>query len=389
MKNIVSNIVENLQDRLFRSVVSNNLIYNTCWEDSRIDRELLQLDSNSKVVMLTSAGCNALHYLLDNPQEIHCIDANPAQNALLEFKMALVKNQNYHLLWDFFGEGKKRGAELIYQRRLRSHLSAQAQQYWDQNISNFTPTSTRPSFYFSGTSGKVALIMHNRIRRKGLYPLAQKLLDAKSLEEQSYFFKEIEPELWNTFSKWLVRRHATMTMLGVPAAQQRMIKAEYQGGLLHFIRQSLRQVFTKLPLKDNYFWRVYLTGKYIRDCCPNYLLEQHFEKLTRNINRLNSHTTTLSQYLRRKPGTFSHFVLLDHQDWIADKKPLMLAEEWKQILLNSKSGSRILFRSAGSSLDFLPDFVFNEVEFQPELTKVIHKKDRVGTYESTHLGIVR
>ena len=51
-------------DALFRRVHGNTLIYNTCWEDPRLDREMLGLDRHSRVVMITSAGCNALDYLL-------------------------------------------------------------------------------------------------------------------------------------------------------------------------------------------------------------------------------------------------------------------------------------------------------------------------------------
>lgn len=385
----ISNIVRTLQNRLFQSVVSNNLIYNTCWEDPRLDRELLHLDSDSKVVMLTSAGCNALDYLLDDPQAIHCIDSNPAQNALLEFKKSLFKRGGHQLLWDFFGDGKKHGAELIYHKQLRSLLSNKAQNFWDEHISYFTLTSSQPSFYFRGTSGKVALLFHSRLQRKGLYSNALKLLNANSLQEQNYYFDEIEPQIWNGFHKWLIGRHATMTMLGVPATQQKMIRDKYDGGLLHFIRKSLKKVFTEQPISENYFWRVYITGSYSKKCCPNYLLEQCFEELNQRINRIKTHTSTLLNFLKMHPGSYSHFVLLDHQDWMGTAKPGMLAQEWKQILLNSKSGTRILFRSAGTTLDFLPDFVFDHVQFQPELTEPAHQRDRVGTYESTHLGIVQ
>lgn len=389
MKMTLSNILGSLQNRLFKTVVSNNLIYNTCWEDPRIDRKLLQLNHDSKVVMLTSAGCNALDYLLDDVQEVHCVDTNPAQNALLELKKALFQNKNYELLWELFGDGKKRGAELVYQKQLRPFLSKENREYWDQNITSFIPSSNRPSFYFSGTSGKVALMIYKRIQSKGLYPQVQQLLNAETLAEQAYYFEDIEPQLWDSFSKWLIRQHATMAMLGVPSTQQKMIANEYKGGLLHFIRQSLRRVFTEIPIKDNYFWRVYMTGKYSKDCCPNYLLERYFEKITQRVHRLNTHTSTLFQYLKHNPGNYSHFVLLDHQDWMADKEPELLANEWQQILKNSTPGARILFRSAGPTHDFLPDFVFDHVAFQPEITKEVHQKDRVGTYESTHLGIVQ
>ena len=68
-------------DRLFKAVHTRNLIYNLCWEDPRLDREVLGIDGHSDVVMLTSAGCNALDYQLDDPRSIHAVDDNPRQNA--------------------------------------------------------------------------------------------------------------------------------------------------------------------------------------------------------------------------------------------------------------------------------------------------------------------
>ncbi len=77
----------------------------TYWEDPRLDREMLALQFDSRVVMITSAGCNALDYLLDDPAEIHAIDIDPRQNALLELKMAVIQHGNYDELFNMFGNG--------------------------------------------------------------------------------------------------------------------------------------------------------------------------------------------------------------------------------------------------------------------------------------------
>ncbi|MFP4054703.1 MAG: DUF3419 family protein, partial [Phycisphaerae bacterium] len=60
---IAGRLLRKTHDAFFRHVHGGRLIYNTSWEDPRIDRELLELDGDSKVVMITSAGCNALDYL--------------------------------------------------------------------------------------------------------------------------------------------------------------------------------------------------------------------------------------------------------------------------------------------------------------------------------------
>lgn len=383
-----SKISKNLQQRLFKAITSNNLVYNTSWEDPRIDRQLLDLNSNSKVLMLTGAGCNALDYLLDDVQQIDAIDINPAQNALLDLKKAFFINGRYSLLWDFWADGQAYHPKEAYTKNLRSYIPSIGQKYWDTHIHKFEQQNNNAGFYFSGTAGKVAQLINWRIKQKGLTESVEKLLQSQSLEEQSYYFEEIEPQLWNPFSRWLVRRHSSMSLLGVPASQRKMIEQQYQRGIEEFIRQSLNHVFTKLPITDNYFWHVYLTGFYSADCCPNYLQESNFKQISSRINRITTHTSSLLQFLCNSSKKYSHFVLLDHQDWMAYVQPQKLAQEWRQILRHAQPGARILFRSAGSNLDFLPNFVWDTLSFRTKRTKKLHQKDRVGTYESTHLAIV-
>ncbi|WP_185958421.1 DUF3419 family protein [Fodinibius sediminis] len=383
-----TNIVKNLQDRLFNSVTSNKLVYNTCWEDPRLDREMLQINEQSNLVMLTSAGCNAFDYLLDAPREIHCVDENQAQNALFELKRALFQNGDFSLLWDFFGEGIKEEAARTYHHHLRPRLGAPTRRYWDRNINFFSPSPAVPSFYYHGTSGKVAFMIRKKIQRKGLHVKINKLLDAQSIKEQTYYFYKVEDSLWSGFFKWLADQQITMNMLGVPACQRELINEKEDGGISGYIHRVLRHIFTRRPIQDNYFWRVYLTGSYTPDCCPNYLLRKHYERIKQQEHIIRTYTSSLLQFLLKNPGRYTHFVLLDHLDWMI-KDPDQLAEVWHHILNNSVRGTRILFRSAGTSTDFLPPFVHRRLEFQPALTKRLHTKDRVGTYGSTHLGIVQ
>ena len=45
-------------------VHQHQLVYNTCWEDPRLDRQALELTAEDAVLVITSAGCNALDYAL-------------------------------------------------------------------------------------------------------------------------------------------------------------------------------------------------------------------------------------------------------------------------------------------------------------------------------------
>lgn len=382
----MNHTINKIRDQVFKNVHSNNLIYNTCWEDPRCDRELLTFASSSKIVMITSAGCNALDYLLDNPQVIHSIDMNPRQNALLALKMAVFKYGTYTDLWYLFGEGHHPEAVDFYANIIRKHLPGYAQSFWDRNIVHFT----KKSFYFFGTSGTFAWLFNQYINlRPKLRGLMNQLLEAKSVEEQAKLYTITEPKVITPFIKWLMSRHITLTLLGVPRAQRELISEAYPGGMAGFLTDAMRHIFSELPIQDNYFWRLYLKGRYTQECCPAYLEAEHFETIKARVDNIKIHTTTISNFLKQNPNQYSHYILLDHQDWLATHDVEALEEEWQLILQNSEPGSKILSRSAAVRVDFFPDFVNEALEYEQELTKKLHKEDRVGTYGSVTLGIVK
>jgi S-adenosylmethionine-diacylglycerol 3-amino-3-carboxypropyl transferase len=105
--------------------------------------------------------------------------------------------------------------------------------------------------------------------------------------------------------------------------------------------------------------------------------------------RVHPHTCTVSEFLKQNPGVYSHYVLLDHQDWLAWHDPAALLEEWELIFANSKPGTKILMRSAGIDLSFVPESVRAKLRFLPEDQAMkLHLTDRVGTYGSLHFAEV-
>jgi S-adenosylmethionine-diacylglycerol 3-amino-3-carboxypropyl transferase len=119
---------------LFDQIHSRNLIYNQCWEDPAVDNAVLDIGPDDTIAMITSAGCNALDYLIHEPAAIHCVDVNPYQNALLELKLAAIQALRYEQFFEMFGNGRIRGYRRIYEDRLRSLLTPASQSIWDKKI---------------------------------------------------------------------------------------------------------------------------------------------------------------------------------------------------------------------------------------------------------------
>lgn len=380
---------DRIDRRVFDAIWSRSLVYNTCWEDPAVDREALALGPDDNVLVITSAGCNALDYALAAPKRIHCVDANPRQNALLELKIAAIRHLGYEDFFAVFGEGYHARFDVLYRTQLRDELSPFAQSWWDARIAWFT--SERASFYFHGLSGIVARGVRTWFRTQPrLREATFAMFDARDLDEQRRIYAErVAPVLWNKAVNWTISRQFVMNLLGVPHPQRKLVEAQHVDGVAGFIRESLQYVFCELPLADNYFWRVYLTGRYSRTCCPNYLKPENFARLKDGlVDRLTLHTTTVTDFLRDSDERISRFVLLDHMDWMSSYYPAALAEEWQEILANAAPGARILLRSAQSRPAWLEAVrigarrrpLADMLTFNDDLADRLQAQDRVHTY---------
>ncbi len=383
--------------RVFNLVHRNNLVYNTCWEDPRLDRVALELGPNDNVMVITSAGCNALDYALTEPNHVYAVDMNPRQNALLELKLAGIKNLQFDDFFALFGQGRLGGARQIYEQKLRGSLSEYSQIYWDRWV-KFFDNKRRP-FYFRGTSGTFARMVNvytDRVIK--VRPYLNAILSAKSVDEQREIYENhLRDRFWSKPMRFAMNRDTTLSMVGVPKAQRRQVETQYEGGIVQFVQDCVEAVFAQLPLSDNYFWRVYMTGQYTRDCCPEYLKPDNFQRLKAGLaDRVSIHTSSVQSFLERHDGQISRFVLLDHMDWLSDKFFPLLEAEWQAIVDRASPDARVIWRSGGLRTDFLNHVQVKAngrvrelpslLTFHRELAADLHAKDRVHTYGSFYIA---
>lgn len=387
------------QGKCFELVHRHNLVYNTCWEDPRLDRQALNLGPQDVVLMITSAGCNALDYALQGPRTIHCVDMNPRQNALLELKLAGIRRLDYQDFFALFGQGRHPDSPRWYRQALRPALSPWARAYWDRKIQTFLGEGPRRSFYFHGTSGVLAWMVNWYIDWVAkVRDAIAALLAAPTLEDQRRIYTgELHGAFWGRFLRWAMDRDATLSFLGVPRAQRQQVESTYPGGIARFIEDRIETVFSRLPLHDNYFWRVYLTGSYTPDCCPEYLQPDNFLRLREGMaDCIRFHTDSLMNFAQRHQGGITRFVLLDHMDWLSTGKYPLLKRQWQVFLDRAAPNARFLWRSGGLKVDFVDPI---EVEhhgrrrrlgelltYQSDLADRLHRRDRVHTYGSFYIA---
>lgn len=390
-------VVDWMSSRVFNLVHQHNLVYNTCWEDPRLDREALELGPDDTVLVITSAGCNALDYALVGPKQVYAVDMNPRQNALLELKLAGIRQLDYDTFFELFGRGYSRNARQVYRDCLRADLSPFAQRYWDRRIRFFT--NPRRTFFFRGTSGTFARLMNlyiNKVLR--LRPWVDAILRASSVEEQRQIYEQrIRDRLWTRPMHFAMNRDTTLSLVGVPKAQRRQVEQQYDGKIANFVRDCLEAVLTQIPLSDNYFWRVYMTGEYSPDCCPEYLKQESFNKLKGGlVDRVSAHTDSVQGFLQAHDVAISRFVLLDHMDWLSDQFFPLLEAEWQAIVNRATPDARIIWRSGGMRTEFVDRVrvqiggqtrsVGEMLRYNLELADQLHRRCRVHTYGSFYIA---
>ncbi|KJR81793.1 3-amino-3-carboxypropyl transferase [Sporothrix schenckii 1099-18] len=310
-------------------------IYAFTWEDTRVDERLLKLNEKDVVLAITSAGDNILSYALQSPARIHAVDLNPAQNHLLELKVAAYTAQiPYEDFWLLFGAGKHPGFRELLITKLSPHLSSRGFQYWLRNERVFTKAGGRGLYDTGGSKNAIRLFRYLSYAF-GLRRAVAAMLAAKTLNEQREIWRaKIRPALLSrTLSHLVVSQESFLwAALGVPKNQLAMIEADHASDQAASNKTSSRSsavweymVNTLDPMvetvhmaADNPYYYVCMDGQYARRCHPDYLAPQAHARLSRPgaFDGLRIHTDEIEEVIARlTPGSLTVAVVMDSMDW--------------------------------------------------------------------------
>jgi S-adenosylmethionine-diacylglycerol 3-amino-3-carboxypropyl transferase len=365
-----------LMDSLMGLFLRNGIIYNVAWEDPRVDGELLQLGPDDRLLVLTTGGCNVLDRLLDGPEHIVAVDLNPAQNALLELKLAAARSLTHDQFFELFGCSNRPLFDSVYRAKVRPLLSAAAAAHWDAHGSFFDDVM------YAGAAGTLARALRALASACGLGGLISAIRAADSIESQRALCDSCRREM-DRFARLL---QAGLPLIcpfaGVPASQLDLL-TKADGWMAKMLNRVFHGTFIA---RDNYFWYGYLYGRYSRECCPRYLRPEHFPALRARTDRVSIRTGLLHEVAQSFPdGYFTCMVLLDHMDWLTEQQ---VAEEWATLTakLEPKRG-RVLWRSFSDGQHLAPLACLNH-HTRAVAEAERRSPDRVGTYNSTHLATV-
>ena len=218
-----------LGSRVFQLIHMRNLVYNTCWEDPRLDRQALEIGPQDNVLVITSAGCNALDYALTGPNHVYAVDMNPRQNALLDLKIAGIKQPRVRNVLRNVRHGKVAGCEDDLSREAARPSSRGSRKYWDRKIKFF---SIAPPPVLLSRHLRHVCQDHERVHRPHRQAAALGRSAARC-EDGGGAARDLQraapPPLVDAPMRFAMSREATMAMLGVPAFPARPYRTQFRG----------------------------------------------------------------------------------------------------------------------------------------------------------------
>ena len=373
-------------------------VYNQIWEDPRVDLKALQLNGDSRILTISSGGCNALNYLLADPAQVTAVDLNRHHIYLLNLKIAALKFLPAHEdFFAFFGYGK--GAENIenYKKYIAPNLDEDTKKFWEtgsffgkflhgRRIKFFD----KSGLYEHSRNGYFLRFFHKFSHLLGYRP--EEVLKAKTPDEQEILYQKHIAPFFDSFPIRLVgKMPVTMFGLGIPPQQYDELKKDpsAQGSIIDLYKERTRRLAVEFPVSENYFaWQAF-ARKYDtenRTALPEYLKRENYETLKKNAGKINTKIGSVTDEIKQNPeNTFDRFVFLDAQDWMNAEA---LTELWQSIADRSQSGARIIFRTAGAISPVeknLPKALREKFYYEENLSKEFFRQDRASIYGGFHL----
>jgi S-adenosylmethionine-diacylglycerol 3-amino-3-carboxypropyl transferase len=313
-----------------------SILFSACNEDSRSELRAFGSLTGKRVFCVTAGGGRVLNLLLERPSSIRAVDLNPAQNALLELKVAAMRELDHDAYLRFLGirPASDRGATYA---RVRRDLSVDARGFFDRNAA-----AVEAGILFEGR-------LERYLKRTAAFlrlarPLGlDQLLQAPDLQAQRAFLDRLETRLFRAVAETLCRRSVLRAFSGDPGFFRYLppelpLHSTLYDRIFGYLRENL--------LRDNALLQLVFFGRYVWEpALPIYLHEETFDDVKRALAdvTLEIVTATVEEALVGKgESEFDAFSLSDISSYLDDGAHHRL---FAAVLDTAAPGARVCSRS--------------------------------------------
>lgn len=352
------------------SKVFRDILYAQCWEDPEIDRIAFSIKPEDTVFSVTSGGCNALSFLIDDPKKVICLDHSRYQNFLLSLKMNAFKTLSYDELLEFLGVRKSDKRPELYET-IKQFLPEEEQLYWNsksRDISRGIIHCGRYERYMHLLKRLFRILIGKRVINE-LYSTTT------SDQREILFAKKWDNFRWRLFCRiFLSRRFASMLF---DKAFYRYLDRDFS--FEKYYRSAVKRAVTKLPLKENHFLAYILFGNYYQNYFPVYLRKENYDLIRDRLGRIEIVTSGCQDYFRSLPeGSISKLNFTNIFEWMSADEFSSLLNETIRVAAN---GAILTYRNHLVTRK-RPERLADQIIPDEKLSSELHEKDLSFIYKA-------
>jgi S-adenosylmethionine-diacylglycerol 3-amino-3-carboxypropyl transferase len=315
---------------------TESILFSACNEDTRSELRAFGSLAGQRVFAVTAGGGRVLSLLVDKPRSIVAVDLNPAQNALLELKIAALRKLDHEGFLRFLGV-RADAARCGTYDTLRADLSVSARDFFDR-----APHAIEAGVLFQGNLERF-LSKVAKVTKLG-HPFGlKKLLDAQDPSARRAIMRRVENPVWRAVIQTVCRRSVLELLSGDPGFF-RYLPPELP---LHEVLYSrIHDYLREHPLRENPVLQLVFFGKYVWEpALPVYLHAESYDRVQAALRETEIEivTSTVDRALADHGGDgFDAFSLSDISSYLDRDAHHTLFE---RVLSSANASARVCSRS--------------------------------------------
>ena len=276
--------------------------YSQCWEDTEVLLESLDIQENDICFGILSAGDNVFSMLAENPKKVMALDISFPQIALAKLKKEVFNSLSYEEMLEFMGVMKSDKRIEIYDR-IRENLDKEVKEYWDFNkdaIEKGIIHAGKFEKFFKIFREKILPFVHSKKR-------IEKLLEKKSRQERIEYYDKY----WNNFRwKLMFKLFFSKYIVGKLGRDKEFFRYA-EKNISEEMKERSRYALCEQNPYENPYINYILTGNYRKDCLPYFLRKENFDKIRKNLHKVEILQSSVEEYLDQIDFKIDKFNLSD------------------------------------------------------------------------------
>ena len=292
--------------------------YSQCWEDTEVLLESLNIQENDICFGILSAGDNVFSMLAENPKKVVALDISFPQIALAKLKKEVFNSLSYEEMLEFMGVMKSDKRVEIYDR-IRENLDKKVKEYWDFNkeaIEKGIIHTGKFEKFFKIFREKILPFVHSKKR-------VEKLLEKKSMQERMEYYDNH----WNNFRwKLMFKLFFSKYIVGKLGRDKEFFRYA-EKNISEEMKERSRYALCEQNPYENPYINYILTGNYRKDCLPYFLRKENFDKIRKNLHKVEILQSSVEEYLDQIDFKIDKFNLSDIFEYMSVENYSKLMEK--------------------------------------------------------------